>query len=168
MALLFYVIKFKTVQFSKLTCCVYHVTFFFAWIFCKKESIIPKRYAWKCCGVVKSYWWHMEKNICWENYITQRRILCQVIENPLLSEGCERRKNIQKKIVLIHWQMLQLSEAALWKNISGRLLLYCLFWLCQFLKSVKKRCYRGGQTCFFFKLCGAVLLILVFWTNCFC
>ena len=35
----------------------------------------------KCCAIVKSYWWHMEKtSICWENYVTQHEVLTQVFK----------------------------------------------------------------------------------------
>ena len=49
----------------------------------KKESIISKIYIClkNVVVVVKSYWWHMDKNIIyWENYVTQHEILCQVFK----------------------------------------------------------------------------------------
>ena len=49
----------------------------------KKESIIWKEMLEKY-AVVKSSWWHMEKNIYWENYLViQHEILCQVFKSEI-------------------------------------------------------------------------------------
>ena len=64
----------------------------------------------------------------------------------LISKDCERRKNIQKKyIVLKHWQILQLLTLEKYNVIELVKLINILFSLCYML----------------------ILLILVFWTNCF-
>ena len=80
MVLLFYVIKIKQVLFSKLMCCVYQVNFF-----CmkrQKKALFQKDMIEKCCAVVKSYEWHMEKITYWENYyLKQPKILCHVFRN---------------------------------------------------------------------------------------
>ena len=59
MALLFYVIKLNKGQFSKLTCCVCHVTFLHE-TSVKTKVLFQKDMLKNFCGVV-SYWWNMEK-----------------------------------------------------------------------------------------------------------
>ena len=82
-------------QFSKLTCCVYHVTFF-VWNFCKK-ALFQKDMLEKCCWII-SYWWHMEKILLIEKismphnakYYAVKSLKRKKVKS---SEGCEKKKN---------------------------------------------------------------------------
>ena len=78
MTLLFYVIKIKQVLFWKTHVLCLLSNFLLHEMSHKKKALFQKDMLEKRCAVVKSYWWHMEKNYyLLRNYhVTQPKISC--------------------------------------------------------------------------------------------
>ena len=124
----------------------------------KKKALFQKDTLEKCCAVLKSYWWHMEKIIIhWEIMSQNPKDYVQSLNknNVKLSDIRElwkEKRYSEENIVLIHWQMLQLLTLAVPVQQVSQ----------------KRQFHQGRQTYYLFSLSYSTdILILVFWANCF-
>ena len=123
----------------------------------KKESIIPKRYAWKTLCSNKELLVTRGKNYYLLRNNAKYRNVKSLKENKVKWSDIrglwKKKKYSEENIVSIRWQVLKLLVLTVpFRQVSLK----------------KSNVIEVNELIVFFVLYSTVLLILVFWRNCFC